>query len=49
MLNVDSGDGIHEAHAIEPRMTTDEIHEAGRLLEVDLFVQRKGRPSVAPD
>ncbi|WP_175649294.1 tetratricopeptide repeat protein [Micromonospora avicenniae] len=53
MLNVDSGDGIHEAHAIVPRMTTDEIHEAGRLsgrlLEADLFVQREGRPSAASD
>jgi TPR repeat protein len=45
MLNVGSGDGLHEAHAMVPRMTADEIYEAGRLsgrlLEADLLVQRK--------
>ncbi|MFI6782637.1 tetratricopeptide repeat protein [Micromonospora sp. NPDC050276] len=45
MLNVGSADGIHEAHGIVSRMTSDEIHEAGRLsgrlLEADLFVQRQ--------
>ncbi|MFG3691670.1 tetratricopeptide repeat protein [Micromonospora sp. NPDC047740] len=53
MLNVGSGDGIHEAHAIVPRMTADEIHEAGRLsgrlLEADLFVQRQASRSAASD
>ncbi|GGR75602.1 hypothetical protein GCM10010169_19600 [Micromonospora fulviviridis] len=53
MLNVGSGDGIHEAHAIVPRMTADEIYEAGtlsgRLLEADLFVQRQASPSAASD
>ncbi|MEU8265231.1 tetratricopeptide repeat protein [Micromonospora sp. NPDC048999] len=53
MLNVGSGDGIHEAHAIVPRMTADEIHEAGRLsgrlLEADLFVLRQASPSAASD
>ncbi|MET8838222.1 tetratricopeptide repeat protein [Micromonospora sp. NPDC004540] len=53
MLNAGSGDGIHEAHAIVPRMTADEIHEAGRLsgrlLEADLFVQRQASPSAASD
>ncbi|WP_446217408.1 tetratricopeptide repeat protein [Micromonospora sp. IBHARD004] len=51
MLNVGSGDGIDEAHAIVPRMTAGEIHEAGRLagrlLEADLFVQRQTSPSAA--
>ncbi|MEO3928451.1 tetratricopeptide repeat protein [Micromonosporaceae bacterium B7E4] len=45
MLNVGSGDGIHDAHEIVPRMTPDEIHDAGRLsgrlLEADLFVERQ--------
>jgi len=45
MLNIGSGDGIHEAHRIVPRMSADDIHEAGRqsgrLLEADLFVQQQ--------
>ncbi|WFE44131.1 hypothetical protein [Verrucosispora sp. WMMD1129] len=53
MLNVGSGDGMHEAHEIVPRMTADEIYEAGRLsgrlLEADLFVQRQAPRSAASD
>jgi TPR repeat protein len=45
MLNVGSGDGIHEAHKIVPVMTDDQIHEAGRLAgrisEADVFVVRR--------
>ncbi|WP_436534120.1 tetratricopeptide repeat protein [Actinoplanes sp. HUAS TT8] len=41
LLDVGSGDGIHAAHAIVPRMTVDEIHEAGRYTEADVFAQRK--------
>lgn len=44
MLDLGSGDGIHEAHKIVSRMTADEIYEAGRLagrlLEADTFVQK---------
>ena len=51
MLDVGSGNGIHEAHAIVPRMTAEEIYEAGRLsgrlLEADLFVQRQASRSAA--
>ncbi|MFI6263017.1 tetratricopeptide repeat protein [Micromonospora sp. NPDC051006] len=51
MLNVGSGDGIHEAHEIVPGMTTDEIHEAGRLsgrlLEADLLVQQQASRNAA--
>ncbi|MEV6376916.1 tetratricopeptide repeat protein [Micromonospora musae] len=53
MLDAGSVDGIHEAHAIVPRMTADEIHEAGRLsgrlLEADLFVQRQAAMSHTSD
>nr|WP_238350723.1 tetratricopeptide repeat protein [Kribbella shirazensis] len=31
LLEVGSGDGIHEAHKIVSKMTDDQIHEAGRL------------------
>ncbi|GAA0221257.1 tetratricopeptide repeat protein [Cryptosporangium japonicum] len=45
LLDVGSGDGIHEAHLIVPRMSAEEIHEAGRLsgrrLEADEFVRRR--------
>ncbi|MBC6466924.1 tetratricopeptide repeat protein [Actinomadura alba] len=53
MLDVGSGDGIHEAHEIVPRMTVDEIYEAGRLsgrlLEADFFVQGQAPRSAASD
>jgi len=47
LLDLGSGDGIHPAHAIVPRMTVDEIHEAGRLsgryTEAEVFAQRKAQ------
>jgi TPR repeat protein len=47
MLDLGNGDGIHPAHAIVPRMTVDEIHEAGRLsgryTEADVLAQRKAQ------
>ncbi|MEU5790960.1 tetratricopeptide repeat protein [Micromonospora purpureochromogenes] len=53
MLNIGSGDGIHEAHEIAPRMTADQIYEAGRLsgrlLEADLFAQRQASRIAASD
>ena len=47
LLDLGSGDGIHPAHAIVPRMSVDEIHEAGRLsgryTEAEVFAQRKAQ------
>ncbi|GAA4607992.1 hypothetical protein GCM10023107_84340 [Actinoplanes octamycinicus] len=44
LLDLGSGDGIHQAHSIVSRMTVDEIHEAGRLsgryTEAEAFTQR---------
>jgi TPR repeat protein len=45
MLQAGNGDGIHQAHKIVPRMTDDQIHEAGRLsghlLEAHMFVLQR--------
>ncbi|WP_203832876.1 tetratricopeptide repeat protein [Actinoplanes lobatus] len=47
LLEVGNADGVHAAHAITPRMTVDEIHEAGRLsgryVDAEVFSQRKAR------
>ncbi|MFY1649976.1 tetratricopeptide repeat protein [Solwaraspora sp. WMMB762] len=48
MLDVGSGDGIHEAHGFVAQMSVDDIHEAGRLsgrlTEADLLAQRSAPP-----
>jgi TPR repeat protein len=46
MLNAKKGDGLHEAHKIAPRMSTEEIVEAGRLagrtLETKTLLDMRG-------
>ncbi|MFJ6166015.1 tetratricopeptide repeat protein [Micromonospora orduensis] len=49
MLDVGSGDGVHEAHQLVPRMTPEEVREAARLanrpLDADIFLAQRAQPS----